>query len=276
VQQELQFTEKNSLIGELLVNEGIITREQLNIALEKQKTVSQTGSKGLLGNTLVKLGYCKESDISRVIAKRAGVEYLEMQDYEIDMVAVNLITPELAKKYNALPISFKDGKLLIAMKNPGDIVAIDDIRIITGHAIRPVVINDRELETAIKRFENMSLTLQEPEEVKEIEEEKEDINENLNDRPAVQLTNQIINQAVKAGASDIHIEPQEKRLRIRYRIDGVLHEIMQQPIAIHPTLVSQSLPYSGTKFVLQISLNSTVSQRIFIPSWARRLRYSSG
>ncbi|HHV95284.1 MAG TPA: Flp pilus assembly complex ATPase component TadA [Clostridiaceae bacterium] len=235
----MQFTEKGSLLGELLVSEGILTREQLNIALEKQKSSKQVGKKGLLGATLVELGFCKESDISKAIAKKAGVEYLEMQNYNIDMAAVNLITPELAKKYNALPLGFKDGKLLLAMKNPGDIVAIDDIRIITGHNIKPVVINDKELETAIKRFENMSIMQLEQEEIEEVEKEEENVNDDLNQRPAVQLANQIINQAAKAGASDIHIEPQEKRLRIRYRIDGVLHEIMQQPISIHPSLVSR-------------------------------------
>jgi len=234
----LPLTAKNSLLGELLINEGIITKEQLESALEKQKTKEQNKKKGLIGNTLVELGYCTENDISRILARKAGVQFLEMNNYEIDMSAANLITPELAKRYNVLPIGFENDRLLLAMKNPGDIIAIDDLRIITGCSIKPVVINDKELETAIKRFINMSMALQETDEIEEIEEDETE-NDDLNEKPAVQLANQIINQAVKAGASDIHIEPQEKRLRIRYRIDGVLHEIMQQQINLHPTLVSR-------------------------------------
>ena len=236
----MPLSAKNSYIGELLIEEGIITRAQLDDALVKQKLKSQSGARGLLGHTLVELGYCTDSDISRAIAKKSGVQFLTMDNYEIGMSAANLISPELAKKYSALPIGFENGRLLLAMKNPGDIIAIDDLRIITGFGIKPVVINDKELDAAIRRFSNISMELQETNEIEEAEEEEEGTDtDNLNGKPAVQLANQIVNQAVRAGASDIHIEPQEKRIRIRFRIDGVLHEIMQQPITLHPTLVSR-------------------------------------
>jgi len=151
----LPLSAKNSYIGELLIEEGIITRAQLDDALVKQKLKSQSGARGLLGHTLVELGYCTDSDISRAIAKKSGVQFLTMDNYEIGMSAANLISPELAKKYSALPIGFENGRLLLAMKNPGDIIAIDDLRIITGFGIKPVVINDKELDAAIRRFSNI-------------------------------------------------------------------------------------------------------------------------
>lgn len=232
---------KNNFLGELLLEKGVITKKQLDEALEKQKTTQKTGSRGLLGQALVDLGYCTSDDISRAIANKAGVEFLTSDQYEVDMAAANLITPGLAKKYKALPIGFSNGSLLLAMKNPGDIIAIDDLKIITGQNIKPVVINDRELDEVLKRFENMSMVMDMAEEIEE-EEDEIDFDEDksdVNERPAVQLANQIINQAVKSAASDVHVEPQEKKIRIRYRIDGVLHEIMQYPSNMLATLVSR-------------------------------------
>ncbi|NSW89334.1 MAG: Flp pilus assembly complex ATPase component TadA [Firmicutes bacterium] len=226
-----------SLIGEKLVETGIITREQLNEALMKHEIKKLRGEKGLIGQTLVELGYCTEEDIAKVVAKQTGIKFLEISNYNIDMSAANLISPEVALKYSAIPIGFEKGKLLVAMKNPGDIIAIDDLRIITGYNIEPVIISDRELDTVIKRFANISTNVETDVE----EESEEDTTGNMenNEQPAVQLANQIINQAVKAGASDVHIEPQEKRMRVRFRIDGVLHEMLQQPLSIHPSLASR-------------------------------------
>ncbi len=228
----------NSLIGQKLVKAGIITREQLEEALTIQKAKKQTGTKELVGETLVELGYCSGEDVARAIADKTSTLFFSLSDYDVDIAAANLISPEVATKYNALPIGFENGMLLVAMKNPGDIIAIEDLSIITKHTIKPVVVNDMELKAALRRFLNISASIETQEEVEEAQDESIDVDV-IDDKPAVQLANQILNQAVKAGASDVHIEPQEKSLRIRFRIDGVLHEIIRQPMSIHPSLVSR-------------------------------------
>ena len=183
-------------------------------------------------------GYCSGEDVARAIADKTSTLFFSLSDYDVDIAAANLISPEVATKYNALPIGFENGMLLVAMKNPGDIIAIEDLSIITKHTIKPVVVNDMELKAALRRFLNISASIETQEEVEEAQDESIDVDV-IDDKPAVQLANQILNQAVKAGASDVHIEPQEKSLRIRFRIDGVLHEIIRQPMSIHPSLVSR-------------------------------------
>jgi len=217
---------------------GIITKEQLDDALKHQN--KQSSGKGLLGNTLVKLGYCKEEDIARVVALQNDVPYISLDSYRIDEAATSLITPEIAQRYSALPIGFRDGKLVVAMKHPYDIIAIDDLCIYTGYDVQPVVCPDSELEAAIERYSrtNANIEQAEPEEEVDIEETPSEMDDSA-EKPAVQLANLIFSQAIRAGASDIHIEPQEKSMRVRFRIDGVLHDAMQPPKRLHPSLVSR-------------------------------------
>lgn len=232
----------NSLIGEKLVEKGIIDEKELKLALEMQKAKRQKGNRGLLGQTLVELGFCTEEDIAKVIAEKNNIRYISLMSYNVDLsFAKNLISPEIAVKYNALPIGVEKGKLLVAMKNPGDIIAIDDLRLVTGYEIQPVVTIDRELDAQLSRFINAAgpgnIEIRDENDFRGQEQEESINTDEGSDKPAVLLANQILSQAVKAGASDVHIEPQEKRLRIRFRIDGVLHEIISQPIGIHPSLV---------------------------------------
>jgi len=225
----------SNFLGDELVKRGIITEQQLKEALEFQKQNISGSKKGLLGQTLVTLGYCTEEDIAKVMASRTGLSYLSLSSMPINMRAANTITPEIADRYKLLPVGFNENKLLVAMMNPADIIAIDDLKLITGYDIQPVVVPDSELKAAIEQFCNTNINFD-----KEDEEQEQDVEiDEYIEKPAVQLANQILSQSVKAGASDIHIEPQEKKLRIRYRIDGVLHEIMQQPLSIHPALVSR-------------------------------------
>lgn len=170
---------------------------------------------------------------------KGGTLFFSLNDYDVDITAANLISPEIAAKYNVLPLGFEDEILLMAMENPGDIIAIEDLSIITGYTIKPITVNNTELKAALRRFSNISASV-EAQEVEEEDEEDETLALDVaDDKPAVQLANQILNQAVKAGASDVHIEPQEKILRTRFRIDGVLHEITLQPMNIHPSLISR-------------------------------------
>lgn len=229
-------------LGEQLIKMGIVTEEQLKKALDVQAKNRAKGIKILLGQALTQLGYCKEEDIARAMAKKWGLEFISLNQQGIDMAAANLITPEIAQKYKLLPVRIKDGKLLVAMSNPNDIIAIDDIELLTGYEVQPVIVMDRELNMALEQFQNISTGIEQKNELAEEAEEEEkidSIDDEANAKPAVQLVNQILHQAVRANASDIHIEAQEKQTRVRFRIDGVLHEIIQVPLRLHPTIVSR-------------------------------------
>ncbi len=224
-------------LGNMLVAAGIITQSQLQEALEQQKIKVRNGGKGLLGRTLMEMGYCTEEDIARVMAEQAGVPYLSLESYTVDETAVGLITPEMARRYHALPLGFDQGRLIVAMMNPNDVIAIDDLRLLTGYDIQPVMVPDSELEAVTRRMVHSNLETR-PEPAAKPEEPvlPPDAVEN---RPVVQLVNMILNQAVQARASDIHIEPRERDTRVRFRIDGVLHTIMHRSADIHALLVSR-------------------------------------
>ena len=217
-----------------LVDAGIITEAQAQEALEIQKT-----SKALIGSILTQLGYCTEDDIARTMAQKSGYRYVSINEIGVNVAAANLITPEMALRNNVLPLYQEDKTLYVAMKNPNDIITIDNLHLMTGLEICPLVVADMELAAAIENFANMNSSVEnyddddQPEAVEETEELT------LDDKPAVQLVNQIINNAIKSGASDVHIEALEKILRVRFRIDGVLQEVMQNPIKIFPSVVSR-------------------------------------
>ncbi len=231
-------------IGQQLIERGVINRDQLDNAVERQRELQQKGVIKKIGAILVDLGYCTDWDISCALSKNGDVRTVDLNEYPMDMSASNLISPEVAKRYKALPIGFSEDnkRLIVAMKSANDIIAIDDLKIMTGYEIEPVIVKENELKVAIDQFDGMSANIEnlKPEEDDEPdEEETEKQQSDDQERPAVQLANQIINYAIKAGASDIHIEPMEKRVKVRYRIDGVLHEVMQQPNSIKNALISR-------------------------------------
>lgn len=217
-----------------LIKEGIITPQNLADALEIQKN----NKSQLIGSILVKLGYCTEEDIARAIADKTGIKFVSIDEIGVNIAVANLITPEFAMRENVLPIYEEDGVIYVAMKNPNNILVIDNLRMITGHDICPVIAADMELAAAIENFANMNTGVNDYSDEDEADEE---IVENLDidDKPAVQLVNQIINNAIKSGASDIHIEALEKYMRVRFRIDGVLQEILQNPIKMFSAVVSR-------------------------------------
>ncbi|MBR5321352.1 MAG: Flp pilus assembly complex ATPase component TadA [Clostridia bacterium] len=216
-----------------LIDAGIITTEQLKEALEIQKT-----SKQLIGTILTQLGYCTEEDVARMLASKTGHKFVSIDEVGVNIAVANLITPELAVKNNILPIYEEDGIVYVAMKNPNDILTVDYLRMLTGHEICPVVAADLELQAAIENFANMNSGVDNyDDEEEEVVVEAENLD--IDDKPAVQLVNQVINNAIKAGASDIHIEALEKYMRVRFRIDGVLQEIMQNPIKMYSAVISR-------------------------------------
>ncbi len=236
------FIKGAGFLGDQLIKMGIVTENQIKEALSIQKEKKRQGKNLKLGQVLVELGYCNENHIGQALAQKSGFKFLSMNSTEVDVTYANLITPEVATRYKVMPTGMKNGKLQVAMQNPNDIIAIDDLRILTGYEIEPIIVPDNELKAVIEQFTNTSRNLEnyEPEEEEtEDEPEHESLVSNVDDKPAVLLVNQIINHAVRTGASDIHVEPQEKYLRIRFRIDGVLHEIMQQPLKIHPMVASR-------------------------------------
>ncbi len=222
-------------IGAKLVEMGVINEEQLSEALEVQKT-----SKNLIGTILTQLGYCTEDDIAKALAKKTGYKYVSINEIGVNMAVANLISPEVALRNNILPLYQDEKTVYVAMKNPNDIITIDNLRLMTGSDIRPVIVPDMELDAAIENFANMNSTLDSYDEEEDTVQEQ-DVSEELSidDKPAVQLVNQVINNAIKAGASDVHIEALEKYMRVRFRIDGVLSEVLTNNIKLFPSVVSR-------------------------------------
>ena len=220
-------------LGALLIEKGIITPEQLQRALNEQKVSGK-----LLGTILVELGYATEEEIASQLSEQMGLAYIDLNTYQIDKEVINLIPEKVARKFNAIPL-FKVGNMVtVAMENPLDIQSVDEIHRITGLEIQPVFGTKTAIEKAIDKYYGTKGELKEAIEniqQSEKEEEKEskviEIDENASqkDSPAIKLVNLIIAQAVKDGASDIHFEPEEKKFRVRARIDGVLHEIEPSP-----------------------------------------------
>lgn len=217
-----------------LVDAGIVTEAQVEEALEIQKT-----SKALIGSILTQLGYCTEEDIARIMAQKTGYRYVSIDEIGVNVAAANLITPEVAVRNNVLPLYQEDKTLYVAMKNPNDIITIDNLHLMTGLEICPLVVSDMELAAAIENFANMNSAVDsyDDDDLPDTQEESEELS--IDDKPAVQLVNQIINNAIKSGASDVHVEALEKMMRVRFRIDGVLQEVLQNPIKIFPSVVSR-------------------------------------
>lgn len=225
-------------LGEALIQQGIITRIHLEEALSLVN--KETDKSLLVGEALVELGHCSEKEIARTMAHKSKARFVALNDIKINPQASNLLAPGLALRYMALPVGFTEDneKLIVAMQNPSDLFVIDDIILLTGYEIEPVVVEDRLLHSALENFANMSTG--EIDVIEDKEEYEEQVEESIvNERPAVMVANQVLNQAMKSLASDIHIEPHEKKLKIRYRIDGVLHDIMQQSVKMSASIVSR-------------------------------------
>lgn len=222
-------------VGRFLVETGEITMEQLEYALKKQEEWKDR--KLFLGQVLVELGFASETAVARAVAAQAGVPFISLDEYPIDEAACKLLEPDVIRRYQALPIGFEDNALLVAMAQPRNIIAIEDLQLLTGMEVRPVLVTDTELMLHMERMLRPQLDVQDlPEEEAEPEVLTAVATE---DKPAVRLANLIIGQAVHANASDVHIEPLERGLRVRFRIDGVLHETMSPPRHLHPALVTR-------------------------------------
>jgi type IV pilus assembly protein PilB len=225
-------------LGTILLHRGLVTQEQIDDAIEEQARSGRA-----LGRVLVARGHIGEIDLVRALAEQAGLEFVDLSDKQVDPTAASTITDALARRYQALPIAWEGGSLVVAMADPSNVLAVDDIRSITGTDIRPVVSTREAIEYAINRVHRLDAEVQDvttmAAEVISIDEDLATLREVTEDAPIVKLANLIIRQAVQDRASDIHIEPTEHDLRIRYRIDGVLHEVMRPPRRVQSGLISR-------------------------------------
>jgi len=240
-------------IGDLLLKEGLITQDQLNKALQEQR---HNGTR--VGYNLVKLGYVKETDLTRMLARQHKMPAVDLTKFQVDPRIAKLIPAELALKHSVLPLK-RDGRTLtVAMSDPATMSVLDDIKFITRLDIFPVIAGEFTLRNAIEKFyesgeaQMQSLLSEIPDDDIEILESEAEEPANagmalIDEAPVVKLINAIMTDALKKGASDIHFECFEKELRVRYRIDGALQEIMKPPIKMRPALIS--------RFKIMASLN---------------------
>ncbi len=227
---------KTKQLGQIMLELGFITTEQLELALEEHRSTPKS-----LGRVLIDMGYIKEGDLVRALAEQVGLEFVDLTEYPIDATATALLPEALARRYRALPIGEREGKLLVAMSDPANVYTLDDIRTITGRDVQPVVATANDVERAIQKYAGMDSQVEALAAVADADiESTEDLEAALEDAPIVKLVNAIMTQAVGDRASDVHIEPQEKNVRIRFRVDGVLHEPMPAaPKSIQGGLISR-------------------------------------
>jgi type IV pilus assembly protein PilB len=229
---------RGTQLGTLLLERGLITQEQLDAALEEQRQTRKS-----LGRVLIDAGVLAESDLVATLAARIGLEFVDLGDYPVDPSAVGLISDSLARRFQAIPISWDENRLVVAMADPSNVVAVDDIRTITGAEVRTVVATRGAILEAIDRYHRMEGNAEDVSALAASEMQDDDdlsrVREVVEDAPIVKLVNLLISQAVQDRASDIHIEPTETDVRVRYRIDGVLHEVMRSPKNIQSGLISR-------------------------------------
>jgi len=234
-------------LGELLVREKLITADQLKKAIEEQRT-----SGGRLGYNLAKLGLINEKDLTAFLSKQYGIPSVDPATTEVDPEVIKLIPEDVANKYQVIPISRTGSTLVLAMADPSNIFAIDDIKFLTGYNVESMVASEVAIKAAIEKYytaheaemELGDVLTEFDESEMEILHDEENVDVNdlkkaVEDAPVVKLVNIILTDAIKKGASDIHVEPYEKSFRVRYRVDGVLSEVMKPPLKLKNAIVSR-------------------------------------
>jgi type IV pilus assembly protein PilB len=235
-------------LGDLLLKERLITKEQLDKALQEQRA-----SGNRLGYSLVKLGFVQETEITKMLARQFRMPAVDLSRFEVDPKIVKMIPADIALKHLVLPLKKEGRTLTVAMADPTNMGVIDDLKFVTRYDIFPVIAGEYTLRTAIdKYYEQVDAQLDvilkemgedgasdELEIVQEQEESELAGAAMADDAPVVKLINAILTDAVKRGASDIHVEPFEHEIRVRYRIDGALEEVMKPPMKLKAALTSR-------------------------------------
>jgi len=237
-------------LGDVLVKTGKITNQQLQQGLAFQKEKG-----GRIGSALVKLGVLAEKELVEFLSQHFGVPAIDLSRVEIDESVIKIIPADVARKYTILPVAKVGAKITLAMIDPTNVFAMDDIKFMTGYNVDPVVSSESALRTSIDKYygsthaielKKVMEDLTEPptDSSLEVLEEEQDIDldtleKESEEAPVVRLVNIILTDAIKRGASDIHIEPYEKDYRVRYRIDGVLYEMMHPPLRLREAITSR-------------------------------------
>lgn len=228
-------------LGEILIESALITQPQLEEALKAQKNSSQK-----LGDIIVELGFLTEEQIMRALEYQCRIPYLDLKDVRIDANCPGLISEDLARRYIVIPIGYDpNGMLIVVMHDPLDFIAIDEIRYQTNKDILPRLSTRKQIIDAIDTHygkENAQRAVKELEQeidIAEMARISEQITDEVANAPVVKLVNSIIEHAIKIGASDVHIEPTEERMRVRLRLDGLLQEIMTAPKSAHPAVITR-------------------------------------
>jgi type IV pilus assembly protein PilB len=237
-------------LGEILIKESLITQDQLQKALEFQRS-----NGGKLGSCLTKMGFITDDDITGVLSRQYGVPSINLKYYEIDPTVIKLIPQDTATRYQVIPLSRVGSVLTIAMTDPTNVFAMDDIKFMTGFNVEPVVASESAIGEAIGRFyggaetnhEELSKMMKDlamdDQELELTSEETEldtaTLERAAEEAPIIKLVNLILTDSVKRGASDIHLEPYELELRVRFRVDGVLQTVMSPPLRLKDAMTSR-------------------------------------
>jgi len=231
---------KRKRFGEMLVEYGLVEPEKLEEALTIQK---KTGEK--LGKILKDMGAVSKQELIEVLGMQMGIPQVNLQKYLIDPIAVKSIPESLARRLKAVPVKKEGDNLVVAMSNPLDIFAVDDIRLISGFNVKPVLADEDDIMVVINRYYTMKESIEQvidelaPAGENDVEVAVQNELEASERAPVVKLVNSIIQQGIRNGASDVHIEPGEENVKIRYRIDGVLRENMKYPKQLHNAVVAR-------------------------------------
>ena len=266
-------------LGDMLVDENIITTTQLNEAVEYQKTKNVR-----LGEALVQLGFVSEEVVAYCLERQLNIRYMNLEELgDIAPEVITLVPMEMCTKYSVIPVRSEDSKLSLAMVDPLNIIAIDDVRGVTGLTVEPVISTKTQITDALEKYHGAAAAADKTEEqaeaaeaamddlvadagsiedeleIIEQTEEGEEAEDTVMDisglesgdasEPVVKVVNLILTKAVQAGASDIHLEPFEKHVRCRFRIDGVLHEVEKIPKELHSRIISRVKIMAGLKIM---------------------------
>ena len=240
----------SSRLGEILVKDSLISADQLKQALDHQKK-----NGGRLGTCLVKLGLVSDDDITAVLSRQYGVPSINLKFYEVDPAVIKLVPQETAVRYQIVPLSRVGSTLTIAMTDPTNVFAMDDIKFMTGFNVEPVVASETAISEAIHKFYGDIESVEELDKVmkdltgedgdalelaaEESEMDLASLEKAAEEAPIIKLVNLILTDAVKRGASDIHVEPYEKEYRVRFRIDGILQNVMTPPMKLKDAITSR-------------------------------------
>ena len=224
-------------LGEILVDMDLATEEQIEQCLVRQKDTHQR-----LGQLLLEDKVVTALDLTKALATKFGIEYLDLTNFQLDMAAAGLLSERLCRRYGAIPVRFVDDSTLqVAMVDPANVLVADDLRIMTGYAIMPAIASEEDILGAIGKLNRLDdrVTEASDTQVGMGDDEVTDIREMTEEPPIVKLVNSVIAQSVDDAASDIHFEPQAKELMVRFRLDGVLHEVMSVPRRMQNGVISR-------------------------------------